>query len=147
MIESLRSLFTRDLNRLESEIEAYQYEINMWKTEKNISNSAGNLCLHLIGNLNHFIGAQLGNTDYIRQRDLEFSLKNIPRNELIEKIQATAVMVDRILSTLTEASLKNEYSRAPGEEKISTIHFLIHYIAHLDYHLGQINYYRRLLDN
>ncbi|MBP2615026.1 putative damage-inducible protein DinB [Chryseobacterium jejuense] len=135
------------MNRLESEIEAYQYEINMWKTEKNISNSAGNLCLHLIGNLNHFIGAQLGNTDYIRQRDLEFSLKNIPRNELIEKIQATAVMVDRILSTLTEASLKNEYSRAPGEEKISTIHFLIHYIAHLDYHLGQINYYRRLLDN
>ncbi len=54
IIESLRSLFTRDLNRLQSEIEAYQYEANMWKTEKNISNSAGNLCLHLIGNLNQY---------------------------------------------------------------------------------------------
>ncbi|WP_317126150.1 hypothetical protein [Chryseobacterium indologenes] len=63
------------------------------------------------------------------------------------KIQAAAVMVNRILSTLTEESLKNEYSRAPGEEKMSTIHFLIHYIAHLNYHLGQINYHRRLLDN
>ncbi len=82
---SLRSLYQRDLNKLKMEIGAYQNEENLWKTDKNISNSAGNLCLHLIGNLNHFIGTHLGNTGYVRQRELEFSLKDIPKTELIEK--------------------------------------------------------------
>lgn len=85
--ESLRSLYSRDLNKLKTEIEAYQNEENLWKTDKNIANSAGNLTLHLVGNLNHFIGAQLGNTGYIRHRELEFSLKDIPQAELTEKLK------------------------------------------------------------
>lgn len=146
IIESLQTLYSRDLNKLKAEIEAYQNEENLWITDKNISNSAGNLCLHLVGNLNHFIGEQLGNTGYVRERDLEFSLKNVPRAELIEKVEATEVMVNTVLSQLSEEDLKKEYSRIPSEDKMSTTHFLIHLIAHLDYHLGQINYHRRLLD-
>ncbi|MGU3374516.1 DinB family protein [Chryseobacterium sp. M5A1_1a] len=144
--ESLRSLYNRDLNKLKAEIEAYQHEENLWKTDKNISNSAGNLCLHLVGNLSHFIGAQLGNTGYVRHRELEFSLKDIPKSELIEKIEATILIVDSVLSQLHEEDLKKEYPLVVFEDKMTTDFFLIHLIAHLDYHLGQINYHRRLLD-
>ncbi|MGG7439725.1 DinB family protein [Chryseobacterium arthrosphaerae] len=144
--ESLQSLYKRDLNKLKTEIEAYQKEENIWKTDKNISNSAGNLCLHLMGNLNHFIGAQLGNTGYIRHRELEFSLKDIPQAELTEKIEATATMIDTVLSQLSDEDLKKEYPLVVFEDKMTTGYFLIHLVTHLDYHLGQINYHRRLLD-
>ena len=144
--ESLKSLYDRDLNKLKTEIEAYQNEENLWKIDKNISNSAGNLCLHLIGNLNHFIGGQLGNTGYIRHRELEFSLKDVPRTELIEKIEATIKMIDTALNQLTEEDLKKEYPLIVFEDTMTRGYFLIHLISHLDYHLGQINYHRRLLD-
>lgn len=144
--ESLRSLYSRDLNKLKAEIEAYQNEENLWKTDKNIANSAGNLTLHLVGNLNHFLGTHLGNTGYVRQRDLEFSLKDIPKEELIEKVTATATMIDSVLSQLSDEDLKKEYPLVVFENAMTTDYFLIHLLAHLDYHLGQINYHRRLLD-
>ncbi len=145
--ESIRSLFNRDLNKLKTEIEAYQNEKNLWIIDKSIANSAGNLCLHLVGNINHFIGAQLGNTGYVRHRELEFSLKDIPRTELIEKIEATIAMTDSVLPQLSEEDIKKEYPLIVLESKMTTDYFLIHLVAHLDYHLGQINYHRRLLDN
>lgn len=145
--ESLRSLFNRDLNKLKTEIEAYQNEENLWKTDKNIANSAGNLCLHLVGNINNFIGAQLGNTGYIRHREQEFSLKDVPRTELIQKIEATIAMIDSVLPQLSEEDLKKEYPLVVFESAMTADYFLIHLLAHLDYHLGQINYHRRLLDN
>lgn len=144
--ESLRSLFNRDLNKLKTEIEAYQKEENLWKIDKNIANSAGNLTLHLVGNINHFIGAQLGNTGYVRHRELEFSLNDVPRAELIEKLEATIVMIDSVLPQLSEEDLKKEYPLVVFERAMTTDYFLIHLVAHLDYHLGQINYHRRLLD-
>ncbi|WP_250252481.1 DUF1572 family protein [Chryseobacterium sp. Marseille-Q3244] len=144
--ESLRSLYNRDLNKLKTEIEAYQKEENLWKVDKNISNSAGNLCLHLIGNLNHFIGTYLGNTGYVRNRELEFSLKDVPRAELIDKIEATATMIDFVVSQLPESEMEKEYPLVVFEDKMTTGYFLIHLLSHLDYHLGQINYHRRLLD-
>ncbi len=146
IIESLKSLYSRDLNKLKAEIEAYQNEENLWIADKNISNSAGNLCLHLIGNLNHFIGAQLGNTDYVRHRELEFSLKNIPRTELIEKIEATTAIIDSVLNQLPDTEMEKEYPLIVFEDKMTIGYFLIHLLSHLDYHLGQINYHRRLLD-
>lgn len=146
IIESLRSLYTRDLTKLKAEIESYQNESSIWKTDKNITNSAGNLCLHLIGNLNTYFGAELGKTGYIRNRELEFSLKDIPRAELIEKVVATKNMVDDVLSQLTPEDLEKEYPIVVFEDTMTTGYFLIHLITHLDYHLGQINYHRRLLD-
>lgn len=146
MIESLKSLYTRDLNKLRAEILSYNNEKIIWSVDKNISNSAGNLCLHLVGNLNHFIGTVLGNSGYVRNRDLEFSLKNIPRPELIEKIDRTLDIVTKTLDKLDEDDLKKEYPLVVFESKMSTEYFLIHLLSHLDYHLGQINYHRRLLD-
>ncbi|TAE13484.1 MAG: DUF1572 domain-containing protein [Bacteroidetes bacterium] len=146
MIESIKKLFQRELTKLKIEIAQYQHEPNIWLVEASIANSAGNLCLHLIGNLNTFIGAQFGNTGYVRQRELEFSSKDIPRETLIENIEATMLVVENALSTLTPEDLQKEYPRKVLEEMVSTEYFLIHLVMHLAYHLGQINYHRRLLD-
>ncbi|MDC8106053.1 MULTISPECIES: DinB family protein [Chryseobacterium] len=146
-IESLQSLFARDLNKLKAEIEAYHNEASIWKTDKNIANSAGTLSLHLVGNLSHFVGAILGNTGYIRNRELEFSLKDIPRAELLRQIENTLEVVNSSLNNLTDADLENEYPFEPLGYKMTTGYFLIHLMGHLSYHLGQINYHRRLLDS
>ncbi len=147
LINTINTIFERDLNRLKTEIELYTNENSLWQMEKGISNSAGNLCLHLIGNLNMFIGNVLGKTDYVRNRPLEFSLKNIPRANLLQSIDATIVMVDRTLNALREEDLQLEFPILVFEKKTSTEFMLIHLTTHLSYHLGQINYHRRLLDN
>ena len=145
LIETLKSLFNRDLNKLKTEIESYQNESQIWQIDKNISNSAGNLCLHLIGNINTYIGAELGKTGYIRDRPLEFSLKDIPKSELISKIEQTIVVVNTTLDSLTEADLEAIYPQIVFEKEMTTGFFLVHLSTHLGYHLGQINYHRRLI--
>jgi len=144
--KTLITLFKRDLNRLKSEIESYQNESNIWLIEANILNSAGNLSLHLIGNLNTYIGGVLGKTDYIRNRPLEFSLKNIPQKELIIKIEETIVVIEESLKRITQNELDAEFPLLVLEEKTSTAFLLVHLATHLAYHLGQVNYHRRLLD-
>ena len=146
LTETLKSLFNRDLNKLKVEIESYQNESQIWAIDKNISNSAGNLCLHLIGNLNTYIGAELGKTGYIRNRPLEFSLKDIPRPEIISKIDETILVVNTTLDSLSETDLKAVYPQIVFEKEMTTEFFLVHLSTHLAYHLGQINYHRRLLD-
>ncbi len=147
LTETLRKLFKRDLYKLKEEISLYNDEANLWKLNGLVSNSAGNLCLHLVGNLNHFIGAILGNTAYIRQRDLEFSLKDVPKRELIKHIDDTIVVVEDVLGQLTEADLQQNYKVSVFKEPMTTEYFLVHLTMHLAYHLGQINYHIRLLDN
>jgi uncharacterized damage-inducible protein DinB len=146
IIESLKSLYTRDLNKLKTEIESYQNEEVLWKIDKNILNSGGNLCLHLVGNLNHFFGAILGNSGYIRNREEEFSLKNISRTELIKQVEETLNVVISTLDQHSEEDLAKDYPVEPLGYTMTTEYFLIHLFGHLSYHLGQINYHRRLLD-
>ncbi len=146
LTETLIKLFTRDLNALKTQVNSYKDEKNLWIVTKDISNSAGNLCLHLIGNLNHYIGAILGDSGYVRQRDLEFSLKDIPKADLIKLINDTIDVVENTLGNLTEVDLQKEYKRRVFEDTMTTAYFLVHLSMHLAYHLGQINYHRRLLD-
>ena len=147
LAETLLALFNRDLNKLKTEISLYRDEKNIWLVDKSIANSAGNLCLHLVGNLNTYIGAVIGKTNYIRDRDLEFSQKDIPRAELISKIEATIMVVNDAVNNLTDETLQEEYPMLVFEKKTSTEYFLVHLSTHLSYHLGQINYHRRLLDS
>lgn len=147
LIETLRSIFKRDLIRLKTEINSYKEESKIWIIEDNITNSAGNLCLHLIGNLNTYIGAGFGKTNYVRNRELEFSLKNISKKELIDKIESTILVVDLSLQNITEEELKNEHQVLVFDKKTTLEYLLVHLTTHLTYHLGQINYHRRLLDN
>jgi len=147
VIETLQKIFKRDLEKLKQEIASYRNESNLWKVDKSIANSSGNLCLHLVGNLNTYIGAEIGKTGYVRNRDLEFSLKNIPQVQLVKMIEDTIVIVEDGLSKLNENDLEKEYPLLVFKEKTSTSYFLIHLTVHLGYHLGQVNYHRRLLDN
>lgn len=146
MIHIFSTLFYRDLNKLKTEIMLYTKEENLWITEKNISNTAGNLCLHISGNLNHFIGKQLGGTDYIRDRALEFSAKNVARASLLEGIEETIEMVEETFGKMDPSILNTTYPIEVFGEPMTTGYFLAHLATHLSYHLGQINYHRRLLD-
>ena len=146
LVETLKTLYTRDLNRLKQEISLYKSEPVIWHVEKSIANSAGNLCLHLVGNLKTYIGAELGKHPYIRNRNAEFSLKDVPRPELIRSVEETIVILNSSLDKLADADLQAEYPLLVFEEKMSTEYFLVHLAAHLSYHLGQVNYHRRLLD-
>lgn len=145
LIETLKQLFNRDLNKLKLEIESYQNESQIWAIDKSISNSAGNLCLHLIGNINTYIGAEIGKTGYVRDRPLEFSSKDIPKAELITKINNTILVVNNTFNSLTEEDLEAIYPQIVFEKEMTTGFFLVHLSTHLAYHLGQINYHRRLL--
>jgi len=144
--DALMKLFKRDLNKLIEELNLYTEEANLWIVDKTILNSAGNLCLHLVGNLKTFIGANLGNTGYVRKRDLEFSLRDIPRVELVKQVEETILIVEKTLQKLTFKDLEKEYSPQVFDHPMTTEYFLIHLAMHLSYHLGQINYHRRLLD-
>jgi hypothetical protein len=142
----LINFFESDLNNLITEIRLYKNEENIWRIEKNISNSAGNLTLHLIGNLHTFIGKEIGKTNYIRNRELEFTQKKVPRIELINSISATLEMVKKSLLSITNEELKNDYPILKFSKVETNEYLLVHLIKHLAYHLGQINYHRRLLD-
>jgi len=145
-LQSVKLLLDRDLNRLKNEIELYKSEEKIWSVEKEIANSAGNLCLHLIGNLKAYIGAEIDKSGYIRQRELEFSTKNIPRDVLIKQVEETITVVHQSLDKISKEVLQKEFPLRVFEESVSVEFFLMHLTTHLAYHLGQINYHRRLLD-
>ncbi|MEK7255231.1 MAG: DinB family protein [Bacteroidota bacterium] len=136
------SLFQHYLNQLKAEIEAYHpSDESLWLVPPGISNSAGNLCCHLVGNLNHFIGQTLGNTGYVRNRPLEFSARNVPKAELKKNIEDTSAMLETVLP---QVNLEATFPQDTFGER--TVHYvLLHLAAHFNYHLGQINYHRRLL--
>jgi hypothetical protein len=142
----IKDIFLRDLERLRKEIAAYQDERKLWQVTDGISNSGGNLCLHLLGNLNTYIGAEMGKSGYVRNRNLEFSLKNIPQQELLERIDATTGVVDNALDSITDSQLQEEYPLLVYAEMTTTGYLLVSLVSHFGYHLGQINYHRRLLD-
>lgn len=145
MLTTITEIFERDLNKLIKELELYPDENMIWKTEGDISNSAGTLALHLIGNLRYFIGATLGNTRFVRNREEEFLTSHIPTRQMVEDINDVTGLIKRTLSNLTEEDLKKQFPVAIGNKVSSTGYVLIHLLSHLDYHLGQINYHRRLI--
>jgi uncharacterized damage-inducible protein DinB len=147
MVQTLSKLFLRDLEKLKTEITSFKDEKKIWVISGDIKNSAGNLCLHLCGNLQHFIGAVLGNSGYIRNRDEEFSKKNVPIRELVAEIETTIKVVEKTLQELKEDDLQKIYPINVFGYEMTTEYLLTHMAAHFNYHLGQINYHRRLTDH
>lgn len=146
MTEILSQLFLRDLEKLKTEISSFEDEKKIWEISGDVKNSTGNLCLHLCGNLQHFIGAVLGNSGYVRNRDAEFSRKDVPLKELVDEIELTIKVVEKTLKNLPEGILEKTYPINVFGYEMTTEFFLTHLTTHLNYHLGQINYHRRLLD-
>ena len=145
MKDALITLFERDLRKLRAEINLYSDEKKIWIVEAGISNSAGNLCLHLLGNLNYFIGVGIGQTGYIRHRDDEFSLKNIPRSDLNAQIDAVIEVIKKALDGLSDAGFEGNFPIDKDGQILKMDFMLLHLLGHLSYHLGQINYHRRLI--
>jgi Protein of unknown function (DUF1572) len=141
---TLSLLFERDLTLLKNELSLYKSEAAIWQIDRDVANSAGNLTLHLVGNLNTYIGAEIGKTSYVRDRPLEFSAKNIPRQQLLTMIDNTILVIKNALATMQEADFEQEYPLLVLAHKTSTEYFLVHLATHLTYHLGQVNYHRRL---
>lgn len=143
--EELIVIYDRDLNRLKNELDLYRDESKLWIFREEIPNSAGNLALHLIGNLNHFFGAVIAQNGYLRDRHGEFSAQNVAREELFQEIDKAAAIVKNTIAGLTAEDLAKDYP-VPFQDRILSTEFVFVYLlSHLNYHLGQINYHRRLL--
>lgn len=142
--DSLSKILLRDLDKLQKEIEQYPNEESIWVIKGDIKNSAGTLVLHLCGNLQHYIGVGLGKSDYKRDRDKEFSARNVPRADLIREIGKAKEAVSRALSAAKPEILETEYPLPVFDYAMTVQYFMIHLAAHFGYHLGQVNYHRRL---
>jgi Protein of unknown function (DUF1572) len=145
MIQPYLEFFLRDIEKVKEEISLYKNENDLWIVIGDIQNSAGTLTLHLIGNLKHFIGAQIGFTGYVRNRDREFSDRNISREKLISEIEEVISMMKKVLPTIKDEDFSKEYPLEMYGAKRTTGYILLSLSTHFCYHLGQINYHRRLL--
>jgi hypothetical protein len=145
-MEQYKHLFVKYLNQLQDEIGSYRDEANIWKLAGEIPNTPGNLCLHLCGNLRHNIGATIGKTGYVRNRDEEFSKKNVPREELLKEVEKTSEMIIPVIESLTEDGLKRFIPADKYSQGGTVAEVLLRTGMHLGYHLGQINYHRRMVE-
>ena len=143
--EVLIQLYERDLKKVRAEIEQYENEADLWETADGISNSGGNLCLHITGGLQYLIGAVLGETGYVRDREAEFTEKSVPRDQLLARIDTTIDSVTSTLAKLTTADFEKPYPLDILGHPMTSEFFVTHLVGHVNYHLGQINYHRRLL--
>jgi uncharacterized damage-inducible protein DinB len=141
----LAALFRRDLTRLAQELRAFPDDGPLWVKPPGINNSIGTLVLHLEANLRDYIGLQLGGAPYTRQRDREFSQTGLRLDELRARIDSLASTIPEVLAGLSEADLGGMYSKKAWSAPVSMAQFLIHLHGHLNYHLGQIDYLRRIL--
>ena len=142
----LASLFRRDLARLGTQIEAFPNNEALWQTVPGVLNSAGNLALHIEGNLREFVGRQLGNLPYRRNRELEFSAKGLSKDELSVRLTELRESIPTVIAELSEQQMEREYPEVVLEAQMTTREFLIHLYGHLNWHLGQVNYLRRMLN-
>ncbi len=145
LTSAIGSILERDLDALRREVAAFPTEPELWMKVPGISNTAGNLVLHLAGNLQHFFGARLAETGYVRDRPAEFSRRNVPRADLLHEIEAARAAVRAGLERLTPAQLTAEYPETIANSRVATGEYLLHLATHFAYHLGQIDYLRRIV--
>lgn len=142
-----QTIILRDLQKLKDEINSYANEATIWQPLPGTTNSGGNLTLHLIGNLRHFIGAELGNSGYIREREAEFNSRNVPLETLNALLQTCITEVTQAFYQLDPERMEKPFPKEIGGQTRETAFALLHLTGHLSYHLGQINYHRRYFNN
>jgi hypothetical protein len=145
LARNLARLFRRDLSRLIQQIDAFPDDETLWRQLPGITNSAGNLALHIEGNLREYIGRQIGRLPYNRIRPLEFSSKGLPREELRARVAELKDVIPSIVGELSSEQMQIEFPEVVLEVPLSTQEFLIHLYGHLNWHLGQVDYLRRAL--
>ena len=142
----LANFYERDIRKLIEEVNLFKNEEDLWRTQGAVKNSSGNLVLHIIGGLNHFFGTILAQTGYVRNRDQEFITKGVAKKDLLAQLENLIPMVNKTLNALTREDMDAEYPVFFDKPKVSTSYVLIQLLAHLNYHLGQVNYLRRILE-
>jgi hypothetical protein len=145
VLTDFKELFIKNLTSLKEEISSYKNESDIWKLAGGISNTPGNLCLHLCGNLQHYIGALIGKSGYVRNRDAEFSKKNASLHDLLLEINITEEIITSVFDALDEKDLSKPFSDKTFGENSSNANAVLQCAVHFTYHLGQINYHRRIL--
>ena len=141
----IAGLFTRDLARLIQELEALDDDSQLWEKTDGVSNSIGNLALHLEGNLREYVGRQLGDVPYQRHRDQEFAASGLSRADLVRRLGEVRDIVVQAVSRLSDQRLTEPFPERVLGIEWSTQQFIFHLLAHFNYHLGQIDYLRRFL--
>lgn len=145
MITALQASFLEGLSALSDEIRSFPDDASLWITRPGVMNSGGTLVLHLIGNLHHFVGAQIGNTGYVRDREAEFATRDLSKAVLLERCDEAAEMIRMAFRSTTDETLARPFPLATFGEGRTTGDVLLRLVAHFRYHLGQVNYLRRLL--
>jgi hypothetical protein len=139
----LANFYERDIRKLMEEVSLFKEEKNLWETRGSVKNSSGNLALHIIGGMNYLIGTKLANTGYVRNRDLEFSSKGVDRKDMLAQLEQ---LIPLITKTLNAINLEGEYPIEFDGGIRSNNYVLLQLSLHLNYHLGQVNYLRRILE-
>jgi uncharacterized damage-inducible protein DinB len=145
LVSAIRSIFERDLRALRREVEAYPADDLLWRQVPGLPNAAGTLVLHIAGNIQHFLGTRLGGTGYVRHREAEFAQRDVARAALLAELDLAADAVRAAFSTLRDAQLGNEFPDVIGGMRFQTSDYLLHLTTHLAYHLGQVDYHRRMV--
>ena len=142
---TVRTILTRELYALRRGVEAYPDDASVWRMLPGTPNAGGTLVLHLCGNLQHYVGVVLGGSSYRRDRDAEFSRRDIPRAELLDEIDAAIAAVAKGLDATSDDALAKPFPEKVGGREVRTLDMLVHIAAHLAYHLGQFDYHRRIV--
>ncbi len=145
LVQSVAAILERELRALQRELEAYPDERELWRLPPGVANSAGTLTLHLTGNLQHYLGAVLGATGYVRDRPAEFAARDVPRVKLLREMEAARAAVRAGTARLREEDLKADFPEVLGGARIQLGEYLVHLVSHFSYHLGQIDYHRRVV--
>ena len=135
----------RELEGFKRELALFPDDESVWSTLPGITNSAGNLALHVAGNLQHFIGTILGGTRYVRNRELEFGQRSGPRENIYAELDKAVAVVRKVLPELPDAMLDQNFPEAVMGTTFRTGTFLVHLCSHAGFHLGQAGYLRRII--
>jgi uncharacterized damage-inducible protein DinB len=145
LLSAVAAVFDRDLRTLAREVEAYPDERDLWRLPPGVANSAGTLALHLAGNVQYYLGAALGETGYRRDRPAEFAERDVPRAELLRRIEAARASVRAAAAHADDARLAADFPEVVGGVRVNAGQYLVHLASHFAYHLGQIDYHRRVV--
>lgn len=131
--------FESNLARIR-ELAAPLTDAQFWTKPFSYGNSFGHLLLHLTGNLNYYIGAQIADTGYVRDRDREFNDSNPPtKQDTLKRLDAAVAMVVETSRAQSSADWGKAYS-AVGSNCSTRLDMVVQCAAHMQHHIGQMIY-------
>ncbi|HEY7307925.1 MAG TPA: DinB family protein [Gemmataceae bacterium] len=142
----VRTALIEELEQLRDQVRTLAEPLSereFWTKPLDPGNSVGHLVLHLTGNLNYFVGAQLGGSGYVRDREREFTETQLPsKGDALQKLDDAVTMFRKVVSGLSAEQL----AAAHPETRFGVVmNALIHLLAHFALHRGQMSYIVRLV--